>query len=68
MKLYLFYFVSYVFAGGSRFVSHGTRVSTVLSTDPEEILRLGRSYYYRHYQKSALHQRRRSFSQISRKF
>ena len=68
MKLYFFYFLSYVFADVSRSVSHGTRVSAVLSTDPEEIVRLGRSYYYRHYRKSASHQRRRSFSQISRKF
>ena len=68
MKLYFFYFLSYVFADASRSVSHGTGVSAVLSTDPEEIVRLGRSYYYRHYRKSASHQRRRSFSQISRKF
>ena len=42
---------------------HGARGST----DPEEILRSVRSYFYRH-RKHALHQRRRSFAEVNRKY
>jgi len=64
MKLSFLYLINFAFAGERRSVTHGQRGMT----DPEEIFRAARSYYYRHYRKPNYHQRRRSFFQINRKF